>query len=464
MTELVFFSAVAVSSLIALGNWRVGIYLIIVLDVLRDPVRKIASGHSMLITLSATMVWGAALIGSMNTDNSLFRLLQNVPRLRKTIQLFTLAVLPGFIISILANADGYKVAAIGSLTYIGPVVGLIVGYTFARDPRAVIKVLTFYTVVNAIALLGTLLEYSEIENAVLGPLPGTEWIRHQPGYIVNLISGVYRSPDVMGLHAAFVATFSMILLVNRRDDTKYTWVLTAILATYCVILCGRRKMIGIPIAAFITIQFFAYKYRGAGSGKMMTGLFVVLGIILISAFVMPQGIIDSEYTDYATTTVTEARERLESGLINATLKTFRQSGILGAGLGSATQGRHYVSSTEWQHGTAGWQEDGISRMLVELGLPGVILMAVALGSLVTITLGLVRDSVPGSLAHSLQIALVGFVVANIASFMVSHQIYTGDPNAVLFVTFTLGIAWSCTRMNPGPADFSMIHDRQPYYG
>jgi len=462
MTELIFLAAVAVSSLVALGNWRSSLYLIVLLDVLRDPVRKIASGHSLLITLSATLVWGAALVGSMSTDHSLKRLLQDVPRLRNTIQLFTLALLPGFIIAVLSGADGYKVGFIGVMTYIGPMFGIILGYGFARTPNTVLKLLKFYTIVNAIALLGTLLEYSGIEHAVLGGMPGTEWIRHRPGYIVNLISGVYRSPDVMGLHAAFVATFSMILLANRDRGSKFIWVLTAILATYCVILCGRRKMMGIPIAAFTTIQFFSYKYRSAGSGKMMVGLFAVIGVVLVSVLLIPRGIIDPEYANYATTTVTEARERLQSGLVNATVKTFRQSGILGAGLGSATQGRYYVSSTKWRSGQAGWQEDGISRLLVELGLPGVILMATALGSIITITLALMRTSVAGSSAHSLQIAMLGFVVANIASFMVSHQIYTGDPNAVLFVTFTLGVAWSCARMKPTITNSPATNGHQLY--
>ncbi|EMI17910.1 membrane protein, partial [Rhodopirellula maiorica SM1] len=55
----VFFAA-----MVAYGDFRRGIYLAIILDLLRDLVRKADPTQSVLITLAGAAVWGAVFLGA----------------------------------------------------------------------------------------------------------------------------------------------------------------------------------------------------------------------------------------------------------------------------------------------------------------------------------------------------------------------------------------------------------------
>jgi hypothetical protein len=119
----------------------------------------------------------------------------------------------------------------------------------------------------------------------------------------------------------------------------------------------------------------------------------------------------------------ELAQRLEGGV----METFRQFGYMGAGLGSATQGVYHLLGNM----NVGWQEGGLGKLAVEVGLPGLIALAV-IGWLV-LRLLLRLTSVPdvdGS-SQFIRAALFGLVMANIAAFTASAQAFT---DAVLALT------------------------------
>ena len=93
--EDVWFAVVLASCLVALGNWRAGIYAGLLLDCVRDPVRKLADDHSVLITIGGAAVWGAVLLRMLIDHQAELRvLLQRYPALRPMIVFLLMAVIP----------------------------------------------------------------------------------------------------------------------------------------------------------------------------------------------------------------------------------------------------------------------------------------------------------------------------------------------------------------------------------
>ena len=146
----------------------------------------------------------------------------------------------------------------------------------------------------------------------------------------------------------------------------------------------------------------------------------------------------SDYTEYATSLFTEGGERANALIVSGTITTLRQSGLVGAGLGTATQGRYYAGVSA--KGTSrGWQEDGISRLFVELGVPGVLLLARAVFLLLGAIAKAMRLIPTRSSQILLQLGLVSCVVGDAASYAISHQQFSGDPVNSLIVTLMVGM-------------------------
>jgi hypothetical protein len=120
-------------------------------------------------------------------------------------------------------------------------------------------------------------------------------------------------------------------------------------------------------------------------------------------------------------------------------QTLLQSGFLGRGIGSATQGGQHLGPGLEQS----WQESGPSKLMVELGVPGFVcalLLAVALGRAGWAAL----RRIPATPLGGLQVGLSGMMIANAASFIVSHQIF-GDLLIVCLTSLWLGITLSSPR-------------------
>lgn len=440
--ELSFHLAVVFAGIVTLVNWRWGLYLIVLLDVLRDPVRKLSEEQSVIFTLTVNSLWLAAFAAAYGESKAqMSSILQRHKMLGTVLNLVIFAILPGALLSVAMYRNGYLLAIIGAASYLGPCVGIMIGYVYLQNENQLWKLLKWYVFVNSIALISTVLEYQGIESPMFGGI-NMEWLRYRTGYTVKLITGIFRSPDVMGLHAAHVIMFSTLLLTRKGKKVSFVWVLAILFSSYCLLLCGRRKMIGIPIA-FVIAMFWLQQRAGLiKPGAVFNAAIGGAAIIAVVIVATPDDVIDSEYTQYASTIATESVDRTRGSLIDTPLMTLKQSGVLGRGLGTATQGVYYVDS----NARGAWQEDGIGRLFAEFGLIGVILLVFA-GLLMIQVIFQAFDNAARSTQGFLA-GLIAIVVANGASFIVSHQAYSGDPCTILFIAMMLGILFSAPSESP----------------
>jgi hypothetical protein len=193
---------------------------------------------------------------------------------------------------------------------------------------------------------------------------------------------------------------------------------------------GRRKAV-YYVVAFVLVFLWRYlpRFRGSQFAAIAVTLVLMAGVVNHLASNEQSNV----YTRGAATSASEILSRLEGGV----RETVRQSGFLGAGLGMATQGtRHLVGERN-----LGWQEGGLAKLAVELGVPGLIAVIVLLFTLVRLLLKLTSiGDVPGSSQFS-RAVLFALLVANVVNFMASAQSYT-DAMLALYTAFFGGCVFA----------------------
>ncbi|MEZ5942723.1 MAG: hypothetical protein R3C18_15120 [Planctomycetaceae bacterium] len=442
MIEIAFFGVIAVFIFIAISNWRVGLYLAILADVMRDPIRKLSESQSVLLTVVGTLVWGGVLLGAINSEGKeMWAIFRRYRKFATALNCMILSLIPGAALSMILYDGGYKLVIIGLVSYVGPLIGIAVGFLLPVKEQDIYRVFRFYTIINAIALIGTAVEAAGYSHRVLGGID-MDWMRFHGDIHVILRAGVYRSPDIMGLHAAHVIVFSMMLGLKSRGPERMGWIGLIFWGLMCVLWSGRRKMVGIPLV-FLASYLGIGMLRGSQSASRLATLAILLALGgTVGLFSIKEDVGSSEYTQYAATLFTEGGGRARQLIGDSIITTLYQSGMLGSGIGSATQGAHYAAV---DRGKA-WQEDGASRLFKELGVPGVILMFVAavfLFQAVQGSLQLIPAQHPLAMK---QIGVLSIVLGNVASFAISHQQYSGDPGSAILAVMMLGMVLGIPRV------------------
>ena len=446
MITSAYYAFLAFACLLALANWRRAIYLAVVLDFLRDPVRKLDSKESVLITVSILGLWGVIAFSAWSRSQPEIRQgLKRNPMLIQAFRLLLFATLPGCLVALFLYQEGYKMVALGLISYLAPMAGVVLGLVLPKNSRGITKLLRFYCIVNGIALLGVFAEFAHWQIPALGGLRGMNWIRYSGDEIVDLIGGFYRSPDIMGLHAAQVVMFSLILTVNRPRRFSMVWLGLACFASVCLLLSGRRKMLGVPLVWVASLGVFCYFRRM----RILSGLFVPIVSLGAAAggifFLTTEKLVGDEYANYAGTLLTGGVARSQAIIAGSLQSTLLQSGLVGSGIGSATQGNYHLVKDGIRNA---WQEDGASRLLKELGAVGVVLILMSFWVLCrAIKLAVLRVPHESSLAL-FQLMLLCVVIANGMSFLISHQQYSGDPPSALMVLRVLGMFFAVSDFQP----------------
>jgi hypothetical protein len=184
----------------------------------------------------------------------------------------------------------------------------------------------------------------------------------------------------------------------------------------------------------IWLVVVAAAYVRAGRASRLAAVVAVAGLTILGATMTAHEMeIETSYYAYAISVQQETAGRVWTSSWGDLWQTLAQAGVLGAGLGSASQGTQHIGSAPQRS----WQEGGLSKLLVELGLPGLLCalaLAAALARALARSLGFA--SAPGG---RLLVGVIAFCTANAASFVVSHQVY-GDLLVMTLTAFFTGVA------------------------
>jgi hypothetical protein len=423
----------------ALVDWRRAWLLVIVCGVIQDPVRKLTAGSPVYISFAVVALYASILFGARNEmrqyANDFARRFSNIT---SGIVIFVcLLVVAGVNGVVTYGFDKWQAPMISFVTYIVPLIAALLGYVWFQREEMIMRFFRIYAGLTSVALIGTVLEYVRVKSRLLGLVSFEgDYIRHLPGIQIRMLSGIYRSPDVMAWHASMLTVIGVAMAL--RVGVRRQLLIWSAVAGWGFINCmigGRRKAI-----YFVIVFCVAFLWRYLR--RVQTAqIFVIIGLLVIVATVinsLSSGEATSVYTRGAVATRDELGQRFEGGV----MQTFRENGYMGAGLGTATQGVHHLLGKN----AIGWQEGGLGKVAIEVGLPGLIalfVMVIMVGRMLLVLTQI--DDVPGS-SQFIRVMLFAMVMANVAGFIASAQAYT---DAVLALTagFLLGALFASAALD-----------------
>lgn len=408
----------------ALVDWRRAWLLVMVCGVIQDPVRKLTPGSPVYISFAVVMLYACILFAARNdmrlhaTDFA-----RRFNGIASGILVFVcLLVVAGINGVVTYGMASWKAPMISFVTYVIPLIAALLGYAWFQREEMMMQFFRIYAGLTSVALIGTVLEYFRVQSRLLGLVSFEgDYIRHLPGIQIRMLSGIYRSPDVMAWHASMVTVIGVAMAL--RAGVRRQMVIWSAVAGWGFINCmigGRRKAIYF-VLVFCAAFLWRY-FRNVQMGQIVAsiGLLIIVATVVNS---LSSGEATSVYTRGAVATRGELGQRFEGGV----MQTFRENGYMGAGLGTATQGVHHLLGKS----AIGWQEGGLGKVAIEVGLPGLIallVMVVIVGRMLLILTHI--GDVPGS-SQFIRVFLFAMVMANVAGFIASAQAYT---DAVLALT------------------------------
>ena len=430
MITIVFAAFLALSMTVALVDWRRGWMLAIVCGVLQDPARKLTTGAPVVMSLSIVLVYFIVLFAAQDELKAQAR-----DFARRFGGIYS-AVLLVFVFLVLAALNGiatfglenWKLPALSFFIYCMPVPAVLLGYAYLQREEQLIRLFRFYSILTAVALIGTPLEYFHLPSRMLGTVALETNLRFIPGYSIRLLSGFYRAPDIMGWHAATLASIGLLMAMHRKVASRaWPWMVVSGWGFLNCLMSGRRKAIYM-IAVFVAVLLWRYVRRLKVSDFLTFVL--AAGVIGGVIYQVSSNEDSSVYTRSAETSRDELFGRLEGGLSGS----LEQSGFMGAGLGSATQGTQHIVVGK---AALGWQEGGLGKLAVELGVPGVLSIAILIVVMMRVLLKLTAHADVPESSQLLRAGLFAMFIADAMNFLASAQAYS-DPLLTLFSAFTLG--------------------------
>lgn len=447
-------------------DWRGALYMMVLIAALQDPLRKLVPGSPGWLVLATAPVMAVAGLQMMLTQPNAWRAFRaSYPGVAGAMTLLALACAPAAAISATYGPGSWMLTLLGAFSYGVLLLAIVMGYHMPVSIEGLRRLLGFYCLVSGLMLTGGFLEYAGIGQG--NPLIGTEnlgmqWIRYSGDYVVDLIAGFYRSPDVMGWHAAATVMLAVILAFTARGGARWGWLLLGALALAALLLCGRRKMVYmIPtFLGLLVCLYWAYARQRAVSALLPVVVGTILAASLLGNWLGEDATQVRYYRDNAVDTV----DQFERHAIDAVVETVGSYGMFGAGLGVATPGSHHLNVARPRV----WQESGPSRVMVELGVPGFLALLVLVLSLLRAAWWVTRYHLTvGSPSAGYVAGLMAFFTVNISSLMVSGQILA-DPFIASFIGLSLGIVLSFGRFYPAaeaaPAAATAAPQEPPHAG
>ena len=430
MVLIPFLALLLLGCVIAFLDWRRGWYLAIACGVLQDPVRKMTAGTPVVLTFSIVLVYLFIVLACHVTlRNALADIAKRFPPLYAAANIFVLFLMVAAVNGLMTyGLEHWKAPALSFIIYVIPIPAMLVGYAFFRRDEDLYGFLVFYSVLTSLALIGVILEYEGVQWQALGLVAAQEGanLRYLPGVLITMLSGFYRAPDILAWHAATLAMIGIAMSVRARVLSKaWPWMAVTAWAVVCCFLSGRRKALYMVVVFGIV---FVWRYARRLNVSQAVS-FATLGLMLL--FVTHR-LATSERADVyvrgAATTQEEVVQRLEGGFAT----TIEQSGFMGAGLGTATQGTQHFTNQSFS-----WQEGGLGKLAIELGVPGVIAAFLLLLAFVNYMLKITRAPDEPGTSQILRCMLMAMMVANVANFTASAQAYS-DPVLTLMTAFLGG--------------------------
>jgi hypothetical protein len=424
--------------LLTLSDWRKGLLAVLLVGVLQDVLRKLTPGVPSYFILWAMLVYVFVVLTVFLTRSfPEWRLLfLGDRRVRMAWIIFTVLIVIQLVHAFL-RFGGIAVPAFGALFYLGPPLAMLVGAGFANgDWRIHQFLLTYVSIFTPVCLSVYLSPVFQDAWPVLrevGSFVGKELTIFQ-GYGVSLksFSGLMRVGEIASWHAATAAMFLAILALNSPSTARRVfWSVLILLLIGAIILTGRRKML-MALSIFFVAQWVLMARFRRGMGRLSIMLLVIGTLASYTFTLLEPASPTVHYVERGTTVFGDADDRLSTSVM-LMKSAFNRSGGIGLGAGAGSQGAQYAG-VDQSTAVGGSAESGLGKLMVEIGIPGIVislLLLFVVGHRVLKNLRWVGRMGEKYLVY--QVSFSAFMFANMMTFMVATQVF-GD----LFILIILG--------------------------
>jgi len=431
--------------LIAMLDWRKGLFAMVIVAFLQDPARKLEFERPVYFTLLVGVVFATAYFRAQVNARFVPTQLPGWKHFLRAPFILLLLLLALQASQALARYNNPMIVGVGALSYLAPLPALFAGYHFAlkRGRAGVEGWLSWYLIAAVMMAPGIVLEYAGVDWQVLGDV-GEGFRIYAADAILTAYSGFFRAAEMAAWHTATAVCFLLLLSSMRRISINRMVAVVAIVAALLAIgmLTGRRKIF-VEVAIFLSIYVSLLALFGKGGVKLAVG--AIVGGML--SYVLVIGLLDDQiyiaaasdsagFQSYAARSAT-VRYGIGDRFVGLGLAPVEWAidrfGWFGGGLGVASQGAQHFGGGAEVFGGAG--EGGLGKITAELGVPG--LAVVLWFGFAALRYGwhvLVFVSRRSTAVARLAFGLAAFLVANLSVFFIATQLY-GD----LFVLLILGL-------------------------
>lgn len=435
---------VALAVTILDGNWRAGLMVTLVIGFFQDPLRKITPGQPSTLAglVLIAFVLSALVLYEKRRGFQIRSMFWTVPQLTELVPAyFTLIGLQA--LNSLGRFGDPVLTGIGAAFYLAPAVGLWVGFQVGLNPTLLRKLMMIYMVGSAICGISVYLSFSGVSNPLLKEVGEGIVITFRYGFSAQGASGLWRTSEIASWHLGAASAIAATLAVSaRKPPQQLLLLLMSVAFAFLCILTGRRKAIVLVVAfAAIFVLLLLRRTNPRIREQILSSLAGTSGIAYVLFALVVVGALGrnfGEYVSRANSTWEEILPRFQVQGIGAIVKAFEIAQGIGLGVGSAAQTGNLQVTQRGIENLAYVSEGGGGRLIVELGIPGLLLVLI-LGyyfiQLLLRNFKLVKYLPPD--VSILVLGLVSMALANVPLFISAAQLY-GDPFVLIMMSLSLG--------------------------
>lgn len=432
-------------------HWRLGLFFIIAVGFLQDPVRKLVPGEPVVISIAVGVVmlfvWGMGM-GQFRGQAQAMSIGVHYPSVTRAFAFFCSVVFLQAMVTLLSYGS-LPLAGIGLIAYLSPLPAIWVGWWFCRSDKDYLQ-LALTQVAFAVVLAVTVF---------LSWQGGAEWalfkqvgdqadilVFYGDAGIITMHTGLMRAPEVTAWHLGAATCIAIVSATLRPTAVKVAalaFIVAFLIAA--IYLTGRRKALGMIVVftgLLIVLLQFSRRRDARSTGIALLG---VAAAAVVAASFLSDNLADGAgfraYSERGDSAVGDAWERFYSLGISSLGWAIDAAGFFGAGAGVISQGGQHFGSDE---NLAGAGEGGLAKIIIELGVPGLVVVTWVLTVLVrTVRRLLAFADQSSAQAVIVTNALSAFLVTNMILFVTASQVF-GDP----FVLILLGILFGALLATP----------------
>jgi hypothetical protein len=442
-----FLGLAVLALVISAQNWRHAFLLVVILGFAQDPIRKITPGEPVVLVMLSSAMLGVALMVAMTKVGSIsLRPLTQGDRMARLV----LGAYVGLVIAqafmALVRFKSPVIAGIGLIAYLAPIPAVWIAWRYVRGTADVRRFMLLY-VICAMVLAGSLFAQKMGVKSPLFEEVGVGLVIYdrEVGLLPTFI-GFARSPEVAAWHLGAAACFLVIVAV-ALESGRWKWLAPVLVIALLALatLTGRRKVL-VVVAAFagLYVIFLLYYRQQSAVRKIAAAVGAAALVGAATLFMSPDQGTLTPYVTRGSSVFSDAFARFEQLGIESMSWAINQTGYFGIGAGAASQGTQHFGGASWA--VKGAAEGGLGKIIVELGLPGLLLVAMSS----VFIFRSIRKCISELARHDramLKVALgcLAFVGGNIPVFAGASQIY-GDPFVLFILGTCMGFVFAGTRL------------------